>query len=424
MIKIDLNNVDSKFTSQVSSYDSKVNEINAKLHAKELHGDWTGWLNLPNEVTEEFLTKVEATAKRVRENSDVLLVIGIGGSYLGAAAAIEMLNGYFKEQDTKVIFAGQNISSQYIAELKRYLADKDFSINVISKSGTTLEPALAFRIFKEMLEEKYGEAASERIVATTDPKDGALRGLSDIMGYETYEIPKNVGGRYSVLTPVGLVPMAVAGIDIRKVIDGAKQAYVDTSKELSENTAYEYAVIRDIFYNNEKSIEVVAGYEPKLRMFFEWQKQLYMESEGKDGQGLFIASCNFSTDLHSLGQYIQDGPRHMIETVFNLTSVVEDIDVKADERNLDGLNYLVGKTVSEVNEKAFLGTLQAHVDGGVPNIILNMPDVDATMFGYMVYFFMKSCAMSSVLLEVNPFNQPGVEDYKKNMFALLGKPSK
>ncbi len=424
MIKIDLNNVDKKYVDLIPTYQEKVSEINKKLHAKEIHSDWTGWLDLPNQVEEDLLSRVEATAKRIKENSDVLLVIGIGGSYLGGAAAIEMLNGYFRKQEVEVIFAGQNISSQYVSELKDYLADKDFSINVISKSGTTLEPALAFRIFKEMLEEKYGEDANDRIIASTDPVDGALRGLSSIMGYETYSIPKNVGGRYSVLTPVGLIPMAVAGIDIRKVFTGAKKAFADTSKELSENVAYQYAVIRDIFFNNDKSIEVVAGYEPKLRMFFEWQKQLYMESEGKDGQGLFIASCNFSTDLHSLGQYIQDGPRHMIETVFNLTSVAADIEIKADERNLDGLNYLVGKNVSEVNEKAMLGTLQAHVDGGVPNIILNMPDINEEVFGYMVYFFMKSCAMSSILLDVNPFNQPGVEDYKKNMFALLGKPTK
>jgi glucose-6-phosphate isomerase len=421
MIKIDLSNVDKTYAARVSEYVGVVSDINMKLHSGQLHGDWTGWLDLPNTIHEEQIARLEATAKRVRENSDVLLVIGIGGSYLGGAAAIEMLNGYFKEQDMEVIFVGQNISSQYIAELKRYIADKDFSINVISKSGTTLEPALAFRIFKEMAEERYGDASVERIIATTDPVDGALRSLSSIMGYETYVIPKNVGGRYSVLTPVGLLPMAVAGINIRRVIAGAKEAFVDTSRALESNPAYQYAVIRDIYYNVGKKIEIIAGYEPKLRMFFEWQKQLFMESEGKDGKGLFLASCNFSTDLHSLGQFIQDGPRHMIETVFNLTEVAEDVNVLSDERNLDGLNYLVGKTVSEVNKNAFLGTLQAHVDGGIPNIILNMPDVDDKMFGYMVYFFMKSCAMSSELLGVNPFNQPGVEDYKRNMFALLGK---
>lgn len=421
MIKIDLKNVDQTYASRISEYAGVTSDINMKLHSGQLHGDWTGWLDLPNRVHESEIAKIEATAARIRSNSDVLLVIGIGGSYLGAAAAIEMLNGYFTESDMEVIFVGQNISSQYIAELKRYLADKDFSINVISKSGTTLEPALAFRIFKEMLEEKYGDDSVGRIIATTDPKDGALRGLSEIMGYETYSIPKNVGGRYSVLTPVGLVPMAVAGINIRSVIDGARAAFVDASKKLEDNAAYQYAAIRDIYYNAGKKIEIVAGYEPKLRMFFEWQKQLFMESEGKDGKGLFIASCNFSTDLHSLGQFIQDGPRDMIETVFNLETVSEDIEIKSDERNLDGLNYLVGKNVSDVNNKAFLGTLQAHVDGGVPNIILNMPNVTEKSFGYMVYFFMKSCAMSSLLLGVNPFNQPGVEDYKKNMFALLGK---
>jgi len=421
MIKVDLKHLNPYYVNRSKEYEDLVSGINMKLHDGSIHSDWTGWLDLPNQITDGTIDRVETTAARIRANSDVLLVVGIGGSYLGSAAGIDMLSNYFEKNDTEVIFVGHNISSQYIAELAKYVENKDFSINVISKSGTTLEPALAFRIFKNILESKYGEGAKERIIATTDPESGALRQLSEGMGYETYSIPRNIGGRYSVLTPVGLLPMAVAGIDIKEVIAGAKEAFVDSSKSLDENAAYQYAVIRDIYYNEGKKIEIVAGYDPKFKMLFEWMKQLFMESEGKQNKGMFMASCNFTTDLHSLGQYIQEGPRHMIETVFAVKNVKDDILIKSDEANLDGLNYLTGKSVSQVNSMAMLGTINAHVDGGVPTIILELPTIDAKSFGYMAYFFMKSCAMSSILLDVDPFNQPGVEAYKKNMFKLLGK---
>ena len=335
-----------------------------------------------------------------------------------------MLNKYFdKENNLEIIFVGHHISSTYVMDLLDYIDGKELSINVISKSGTTTEPAIAFRIFKQVLIEKYGEAeAAKRIYATTDKARGALRSLANQEGYETFIVPDDVGGRFSVLTPVGLLPIAAAGIDIEAIINGAKDAMKEYQEASLENEAYKYVAIRNLLYREGKKIEMLVNYEPALFYVGEWWKQLYGESEGKDRKGIFPASASFSTDLHSLGQYVQDGERHLFETIINVDKPRREIAVPSDERNLDGLNYLAGKTVDYVNKKAFLGTLLAHTDGEVPNIILNIPDVSPYTFGYLVYFFEKACGISGYLLDVNPFNQPGVEDYKRNMFALLEKP--
>lgn len=382
-------------------------------------------------MTKKSLFAFNKQRKKIQQDSDVLLVIGIGGSYLGARAAIEMLQHSFynvlpteKRKTPQIIFVGNNISSTYMRDVMDLLEGKDFSINVISKSGTTTEPAIAFRIFRKLLEEKYGkEEARKRIYATTDRARGALKTLATEEGYETFVIPDDVGGRYSVLTAVGLLPIAVSGADIEAMMKGAAQAREDFSKsELEENIAYQYAAVRNVLYNKGKTIEMLINYEPALQYFAEWWKQLFGESEGKDQKGIFPASANFSTDLHSLGQYVQEGRRDLFETVLKVETPRHELTIEAEDNDLDGLNYLAGKTVDFVNTKAFEGTLLAHTDGGVPNLVVTLPRLDEYTFGYLVYFFEKACAMSGYLLGVNPFDQPGVEAYKVNMFALLGKP--
>ncbi len=402
------------------------------LHEKTGAGnDFLGWIDLPVDYDKEEFSRILKASEKIKQDTDVLLVIGIGGSYLGARAAIEMLNHSFynvlpkeKRQTPQVIFVGNNISSTYMKDLMDLLDGKDFSINVISKSGTTTEPAIAFRIFRKLLEEKYGvEEARKRIFATTDKAKGALKTLATDEGYETFVVPDDVGGRYSVLTAVGLLPIAVSGVNIEEMMNGAAQAREDLSKsELSENIAYQYAAVRNALYNKGKTIEMLINYEPGLQYFSEWWKQLFGESEGKDQKGIYPSSANFSTDLHSLGQYVQEGRRDLFETVIKVQESRHELMLEEAASDLDGLNYLAGKTVDFVNNKAFEGTLLAHTDGGVPNLIVEIPKMDAYTFGYLVYFFEKACAMSGYLLGVNPFDQPGVEAYKVNMFALLGKP--
>ncbi|MBM7616067.1 glucose-6-phosphate isomerase [Alkaliphilus hydrothermalis] len=393
--------------------------------------EYTGWVELPHEFDPHLLKDIQETAEKIKNNCDVLIIVGIGGSYLGARAAIEMLNHHFynllsksQRKTPEIHFAGHNISSSYLKHLLDVIDGKDICINVISKSGTTTEPALAFRVLKEYMENKYGkEETKERIIATTDAKKGALKQMADEEGYKTFVIPDDIGGRYSVLAPVGLLPIAVAGIDIQEVLLGAKAAYEDGKiEDLKENQCYQYAAIRNILYRKGKTVEIMVNYEPSLHYFGEWWKQLYGESEGKDNKGIFPASVNFSTDLHSMGQYVQQGLRNIFETVLIIQDTEEKILIKEDPQNLDGLNYLVGKTVDYVNGKAFEGTLLAHQDGGVPNLVISIPKINPYYYGYLVYFFEKACGISGYLLGVNPFDQPGVEDYKRNMFALLGKP--
>ena len=393
--------------------------------------DFLGWVDLPVNYDKEEFARIQAAAKKIQSNSDVLVVIGIGGSYLGARAAIEMLTNNFynvlpnnKRKTPKVFFVGNNISSTYISELFEAIEGLDVSVNVISKSGTTTEPAIAFRLFKDFMEKKYGvEGAKERIFATTDKERGALKGLADQMGYETFVVPDNVGGRFSVLTAVGLLPIAAAGINIEEMMQGAADAReIYSNPSLKENACYQYAAMRNALYNKGKAVEVLVNYEPSLHYFNEWWKQLYGESEGKDQKGIFPAAVDFSTDLHSMGQFIQDGNRIIFETVLNVEKATKEIVIEDSENDADGLNFLAGKTVDFVNKKAFQGTLLAHNDGGVPNMVLNIPELSPYYFGQLVYFFEKACGISGYLLGVNPFDQPGVEAYKKNMFALLGKP--
>lgn len=403
-----------------------------KLHQKSGQGNsFLGWMDLPENYDQEEFRRIKSAAETIRKNSDVLLVIGIGGSYLGARAAIDMLTHSFQnlladEQRNapQVLFVGNHLSSTYIHELFDLLENRDVSINVISKSGTTTEPAIAFRIFKKFLEDKYGkDEAKKRIYATTDKEKGALKTAADQEGYETFVIPDDVGGRYSVLTAVGLLPIAVSGVSIDDIIQGAKTAMNDLSEpSLADNPAYQYAAVRNVLYNKGKTIEMLINYEPHLQYFSEWWKQLFGESEGKDQKGIFPAAANFTTDLHSMGQYIQDGRRDLFETVLHVINPKKDLTLEADDENADGLNYLAGKTLNDINDKAYQGTLLAHTDGSVPNLVIEVPELNAYTFGYLVYFFEKACAVSGYLLGVNPFNQPGVEAYKKNMFALLGKP--
>jgi glucose-6-phosphate isomerase len=402
------------------------------LHEKTGAGsDFLGWIDLPVDYDKEEFARIQKAAEKIKQDSDILLVIGIGGSYLGARAALEFLQHSFynalpkeKRQTPQVIFVGNNISSTYMQDLMDLLDGKDFSINVISKSGTTTEPALAFRIFRKLLEEKYGaEEAKKRTYATTDKARGALKTLADEEGYESFVIPDDVGGRYSVLTAVGLLPIAVSGADIQMMMNGAAQAREDFSQsELEDNLAYQYAAVRNVLYNKGKTIEMLINYEPSLMYFSEWWKQLFGESEGKDQKGIYPSSANFSTDLHSLGQYVQEGRRDLFETIIKVEKPRHELTIEKEANDLDGLNYLAGQTVDFVNNKAFEGTLLAHTDGGVPNLIVSIPQLDEYTFGYLVYFFEKACAMSGYLLGVNPFDQPGVEAYKVNMFALLGKP--
>ena len=416
-----------KFLTEEEILESEETALKARKTLVEGTGpgnDFLGWVNYPNAFDQEEFARIKKAAEKIRKDSEVLVVIGIGGSYLGAKAIIEALSPYFKkEKDLEVIFAGHNLSSTYAAELLAYLENKEFSINVISKSGTTTEPAIAFRLFKELLEKKYGNDAASRIYATTDKARGALRTLATSEGYETFIVPDDVGGRYSWFTAVGLLPVAASGINIDELMQGAKDAFDDaTTKEYKENSCLQYAAVRNLLYNKNKLIEVLVNFEPKLSFVSEWWKQLYGESEGKDNKGLFPASLTYSTDLHSMGQFIQDGTRTMFETVLNIKNPEQNIILKKAEQDLDGLNYLAGTDADSVAKRAMEGTILAHVDGGVPNLVLNVEKLDAYTMGYLLYFFMFACGVSGYILDVNPFNQPGVEDYKKNMFALLGKP--
>jgi len=418
--------------NEVMYLESFVKSAHDMLHNKTGAGnDFTGWVDLPVNYDKEEFQRIKAAAEKIRQDSDALVVIGIGGSYLGARAAIEALSHSFynilpkdKRNTPEVYFAGNHISSKYLADLMDILEDKDISINVISKSGTTTEPAIAFRIFKELMEKKYGKAeAAKRIYVTTDKARGALKKLSDEEKYETFVIPDDVGGRYSVLTAVGLLPIAVSGIDIDDMMKGAADAYeAYKSLNLAENDCYQYAAVRNALYRKNKIIEIMVNYEPSMHYFTEWWKQLYGESEGKDGKGIFPAGVDFTTDLHSMGQYIQDGLRNIFETVLKIEKSSKAITIQADKDNIDGLNFLAGMEIDLVNKKALEGTILAHNDGGVPNLVLSIPEMNSYYFGSLVYFFEKACGISGYLLGVNPFDQPGVEAYKKNMFALLGKP--
>ncbi|MBO6229860.1 MAG: glucose-6-phosphate isomerase [Ruminiclostridium sp.] len=399
------------------------------LKAKNGPGsDFLGWVSLPTDYDKEEFSRIKAAAEKIKKNSDVLIVIGIGGSYLGARAAIEALRSSLynslKKDTPEIYFIGNTISPTYLNEVISLVEGRDFSVNVISKSGTTTEPALAFRVFRSLLEKKYGEeGAKERIFATTDAKRGTLKELSDAKGYETFVIADDIGGRYSVLTAVGLLPIAVAGCDIDALMNGAKAA-MDSfgDPDITKNDCYKYAALRNILYRKGRAVEMLVAYEPSFAMMNEWFKQLYGESEGKDGKGLFPASAVFSTDLHSLGQFIQDGSNILFETVVQFAKAQKDFFIEKDPVNGDGLNFLSDQEMSVVNRKAFEGTVLAHTEGGTPNIVLEVPELNEFELGYMIYFFEKACAISGYMLGVNPFDQPGVESYKKNMFALLGKP--
>lgn len=408
-----------------------VEQAGKLLHSKKGPGnDFLGWLDLPKKYNKTEFRQIQKAANQIKSDSEVLVVIGIGGSYLGAKAAIELLSHSFynnlpsdRRKGPEIYFAGTNISGTYLTHLIEIIGDRDFSINMISKSGTTTEPAIAFRILKKKLIAKYGKkGAGQRIYATTDKERGALKKLASKEGYQTFVVPDDVGGRFSVLTAVGLLPIAVAGIDISKLMKGAAAAMVDLKKPFNQNPCYQYVALRNILYRKGKGIEMLINYEPRLHYIAEWWKQLYGESEGKDGKGIFPASADFTADLHSLGQYIQDGRRHLFETMIQIEQAEADIILEKERSNLDGLNYLAGKSMDYVNKKAAEGTLEAHIDGGVPNLIINLPAAQAYHLGYLFYFFEKACAVSGYLLAVNPFDQPGVEAYKKNMFRLLGKP--
>lgn len=430
-IKLNLKNTGISQKS-IMEYKEQVENIHKELHKRTSdEKDFVGWLELPSNYDKKEFSRIKKAAKKIKKESDILVVIGIGGSYLGARAVIESLTSTFNniltEKQRKypqILYVGNNLSPNYINELIEYIGDKDFSVNVISKSGTTTEPAIAFRIFREILENKYGiDEARSRIYVTTDKERGALKTLADNEGYEKFVIPDNVGGRYSVLTAVGLLPIATAGIDIDKLMQGARNAqerYDDSN--LKYNECYKYAVARNILYKLYKNTEILVNYEPKMHYFTEWWKQLYGESEGKDQKGIFPAGVDFTTDLHSMGQYIQEGRRNLFETVISIENPKSDITINSDEDNLDGLNYLAGKTLDYVNKKAMEGTVEAHVSGDVPNIMLSIENLDEENIGELIYFFEKACAMSGMILGVNPFNQPGVEEYKKNMFKLLKKP--
>ena len=433
MANISLNLKNSGITQKtILTYKEQVENIHKDLHRRANdEKDFVGWLELPTNYDKEEFARIKKAAKKIKKESDILVVIGIGGSYLGARAVIEALTSSFynmlpdkQKKYPQVLYVGNNLSPNYINELIECIGDKDFSVNVISKSGTTTEPAIAFRIFREILENKYGiDEARSRIYATTDKAKGALKTLAENEGYEQFVVPDNVGGRYSVLTAVGLLPIATAGIDIDKLMLGAKTAqdrYDDP--DVKYNECYKYAVVRNILYKLYKNTEILVNYEPKMHSFTEWWKQLFGESEGKDQKGIFPAGVDFTTDLHSMGQYIQEGRRSLFETVISIKTPNSDITINPDDDNLDGLNYLAGKGLDYVNKKAMEGTMKAHVSGDVPNIVIELEKLDEENIGELIYFFEKACAMSGNILGVNPFNQPGVEEYKKNMFKLLEKP--
>ena len=430
-VKLDYSNSGIK-EKEMMTYAKQVAEIHKRLEAEAENEDaFLGWLKLPTNYDKTEFSRIKKAVKRIIKNSDVLLVIGIGGSYLGARAVIEALTHTFsnslskdKRKFPQIVYVGNNLNPNYINDVIDYIGDKEVSINVISKSGTTTEPAIAFRIFREFLENKYGlEEARKRIYVTTDKEKGALKKLATEEKYETFVIPDNVGGRYSVLTAVGLLPIATAGLNIDKLMDGARFAQEKYSDEnVKYNDCYKYAVLRNMLYEKEKNIEFLVTYEPKLHYFLEWWKQLFGESEGKELKGIYPSSAEFTTDLHSLGQYIQEGRRNLLETVLQIKKPNSNLTIPLDEDDLDGLNYLAGKDLDYVNKKAMEGTIEAHVSGEVPNILIQVDALNEEGIGHLIYFFEKACAMSGNLLGVNPFDQPGVEKYKKNMFRLLGKP--
>ena len=430
-VKLDYSNSGIK-EKEMMTYAKQVAEIHKRLEAEAENEDaFLGWLKLPTNYDKTEFSRIKKAVKRIIKNSDVLLVIGIGGSYLGARAVIEALTHTFsnslskdKRKFPQIVYVGNNLNPNYINDVIDYIGDKEVSINVISKSGTTTEPAIAFRIFREFLENKYGlEEARKRIYVTTDKEKGALKKLATEEKYETFVIPDNVGGRYSVLTAVGLLPIATAGLNIDKLMDGARFAQEKYSDEnVKYNDCYKYAVLRNMLYEKEKNIELLVTYEPKLHYFLEWWKQLFGESEGKELKGIYPSSAEFTTDLHSLGQYIQEGRRNLLETVLQIKKTNSNLTIPLDEDDLDGLNYLAGKDLDYVNKKAMEGTIEAHVSGEVPNILIQVDALNEEGIGHLIYFFEKACAMSGNLLGVNPFDQPGVEKYKKNMFRLLGKP--
>ena len=425
-MKINFNNVLIN-NDEINKYEDMVKDIHNKLHDNcNSQDNFMGWLDLPINYDKEELEQIKKCAEMVKNNSKYLLVIGIGGSYLGARAVIEALTSTFyniRENSPIILYVGNNLSTSYINDIIKIIGNDDFSINVISKSGTTTEPAIAFRIFKKILENKYGNNASERIIVTTDEEKGALHTIAKENNYQTFKIPNNIGGRYSVLTAVGLFPIAVANINVDKLLNGAIKAYNKyNNSNLNENDCYKYAVIRNLLYHKDKNIEIFASYEPRLHYFIEWLKQLFGESEGKNGKGIFPVGVEFTTDLHSLGQYIQDGRRNIFETVLNIENTNESITMTKEENNLDNLNYLEGLTLDYINHKAMEGTIDAHVSNDVPNILINVEKLDEETIGELIYFFELACAMSGFILNVNPFNQPGVEKYKQNMFKLLNKP--
>ena len=418
---------------QSQEYTSTLSEAKAALKSLQdgngKGNDFLGWRNLPKEISNEFLSDISNTIKEVKSHSQVLIVIGIGGSYLGSNAVISALTSKYRNHSAakgsslEIYFAGTSISAIEINDILDAIGDKDFSINVISKSGTTTEPAIAFRIFKDKLYNKYGiEDGNKRIIATTDASKGALRKQADLSGWKTYIIPDDVGGRFSVFTPVGLLPITGADIDINELIRGAKKACEDLNNISESNIAIQYATLRKVLYDGGKKIEILANYEPRLSLIAAWWKQLYGESEGKQGKGLFPASVDFTCDLHSMGQYIQDGPRHLFETILHVENTNNSLIIPHADEDHDNLNYLAGKTLDYVNKKAEEGTLQAHIQGNVPNIRIKMSELNAYHIGYLLYFFEISCGISAYLLDVNPFDQPGVEAYKSKMFELLGKP--
>ena len=415
--------------NELSEMQAMVNAANTELRDGTGAGnDFRGWLDLPVDYDKDEFARIKKAAKKIQNDSDVLICIGIGGSYLGAQAAIEFLNSnFYGKADSDmptVVFCGNSLSGSYLYDLIDWLGDKDFSINVISKSGTTTEPSVAFRIFKDKLIKKYGkEEAAKRIYATTDRQKGALKTEADAEGYEEFVVPDDIGGRYSVLTAVGLLPIAAAGADIDELMKGAADARADyTDTDLSKATPYQYAALRNILYRKGYTTEIVENYEPSLRMFGEWCKQLMGESEGKDNKGIWPSSANFTTDLHSLGQYIQEGLRNLFETVIRVENPRHDVKIPGDEKNLDQLNFLEGKSLNYVNDRAYEGVVLAHTDGGVPVMTVNIPDQSEHTLGYMIYFFELAIAISGYLNGINPFNQPGVEEYKRNMFGLLNKP--
>ncbi|MFZ4399252.1 MAG: glucose-6-phosphate isomerase [Bacteroidales bacterium] len=431
-LKIDTSRVNSFVSeNEINAFQDKIDlSYSALLNKTSKGNEFLGWVNLPSEIDESLITQIEANAKTISSMAEIYVVIGIGGSYLGSRAVIEALSHNFAalKKDRKyplIIYAGQNISEDYMADLIEILDQKDYALCVISKSGTTTEPAVAFRILKNHLEQKYGrENAKQRIVAITDKEKGALKKLADDEGYQTYVVPDDVGGRYSVLTPVGLLPVAVAGFDIRKLIEGAKnmQIHLADSSDISTNIASKYAAVRNALYYKGKTIEILVNYQPNLFYITEWWKQLYGESEGKENKGIFPAGVGFTTDLHSMGQYIQEGIRNIFETVLSVEKTQHHFEVPFDKENLDGLNFIAGKRINEVNKMAELGTSLAHVDGGVPNIKITLAEINEYSLGELIYFYEFACGLSGYVLDVNPFDQPGVEAYKNNMFALLGKP--